>query len=69
MRAKLLWAGISVLSWIVLGIVLSLVSGSIVRFSQMDGLIGYRAAIGAAIGLFCNWIILQLDCSTVVRHS
>ncbi|MBD1849274.1 hypothetical protein [Leptolyngbya sp. FACHB-711] len=52
MRAKLFWAGIGVVSWIFLGMILSLIGGSVIGFSQIDGLIRFGAAIGLAIGLF-----------------
>lgn len=47
-----MWVGIGCLSWIALGIGLSLIGGAIVRYSQVDGLIRYGAAIGSGIGLF-----------------
>ncbi|WP_088892778.1 hypothetical protein [Leptolyngbya ohadii] len=52
MRAKLIWAGMGVLSWIFLGIILTLMGGSIVSYTWTIDLIRYGAAVGFAIGLF-----------------
>ncbi len=40
------------MSWIFLGVILSLIGGLVIGFSQIDGLIKFGAAIGLAIGLF-----------------